>query len=544
MRPWILPFVAGATAVALIATSVGLVVQHRRADAAEARAEQLAAEVEQLQARVAQLESGTGGTADGLGGLLDGLLGGGEGGIGDLLGGLLGGMGDLGSLLGSDGTPGAACLVPGGGGLGGLGDLGGLLGGDGGLGGLLGGDGGLGDLGGLLGGAGDESGDAADRPELPDDPDALVEALVPQVAEDRELAWTDPVEVDFLTTPELHARLDELLTEDADPALDDAYERLLVGLGAMPAGTDLATVRRQLLDDQVAGFYSPDTGELVVRVPDDGEVGTLDTITLAHELQHALADQALGLPDLEALEGSDRILAAQAVVEGDATLFMNQWALANIPVEDQIAAATGEDAARAQAGLDQVPLYLQRELLFPYTAGLDWVCDQWLDGGWHAVDAAYASPPTTTAEILYGADANDTVALRALSAPNGFEELHTDEFGAAPLLWLFEAPGGDETAALPDPRASASAWAGGEVTIWGDGDDTAVGLVLGDAAGTLCDDMADWYRAAFPGARVDGSGGSRTFTGSAQSAAMTCDRDMVRVAIAPTAEVARTVVGG
>src|SRR5690606_36310905 len=104
--------------------------------------------------------------------------------------------------------------------------------------------------------------------------------------------------VDFLTRPELHAGLDELLTEDADPARDDAYERLLVGLGAVPAGTDLPTVRRQLLDDQVAGFYSPDTGELVVRVPDDGEVGTLDTITLAHELQHALADQALGLPDL------------------------------------------------------------------------------------------------------------------------------------------------------------------------------------------------------------------------------------------------------
>lgn len=545
MRPWILPFVAGATAVALIATSVGLVVQHRRADAAEARAEQLAAEVEQLQARVDQLESGTGGTADGLGGLLDGLLGGGEGGIGDLLGGLLGGgMGDLGSLLGSGGTPGAACLVPGGGGLGGLGDLGGLLGGDGGLGGLLGGDGGLGDLGGLLGGAGDESGDAADRPELPDDPDALVEALVPQVAEDRSLAWTDPVEVDFLTTSELHARLDELLTEDADPAMDDAYERLLVGLGAMPAGTDLATVRRQLLDDQVAGFYSPDTGELVVRVPDDGEVGTLDTITLAHELQHALADQALGLPDLEALEGSDRILAAQAVVEGDATLFMNQWALQNIPVEDQIAAATGEDAARAQAGLDQVPPYLQRELLFPYTAGLDWVCDQWLDGGWDAVDAAYASPPTTTAEILYGADANETVDLRALPAPNGFEELHTDEFGAAPLLWLFEAPGGDETAALPDPRRAASAWAGGEVTIWGDGDETAIGLVLGDATGTLCDDVSAWYAASWPDADADTGGSPRTFTGGGQAAAIACDDTTVRLGIAPTVDQARGIVAG
>ncbi|HSK21780.1 MAG TPA: hypothetical protein VK906_01325 [Egicoccus sp.] len=516
MRPWVLPSVAGATAVALVATSIGLVVQYRRADAAEARVEQLAAEVEQLQARVEQLEGGAGGAAgEGLGGLLDGLLGG-DGGIGELLDGLLGGgMGDLGSLLGGGEMPGAACLVPDGGGLGALGDLGGLLGG---------------------------AGDGSDA--LPDDPDALVEALVPRVAEDRELAWTDPVEVDFLTTPELHARLDELLEEDADPALDDAYERLLVALGAMPAGTDLPTVRRQLLDDQVAGFYSPDTGELVVRVPDDGEVGTLDTITLAHELQHALADQALGLPDLEALEGSDRVLAAQAVVEGDATLFMNQWALQNISVQDQLAASTGEDAARAQAGLDEVPVYLQRELLFPYTDGLDWVCDQWQDGGWDAVDAAYASPPTTTAQVLYGDAANAPAGLDAPAAPAGFEELLTDEFGAAPLLWLFEAPGGDEAAALPDPRAAASAWAGGEVTIWGDGDDTAIGLVLGDADGTLCDDVATWYQAAWPDAGADTGGNPRTFDGDDQAAALACDGTTVRLGIAPTADLARGIATG
>ncbi|MEX2504355.1 MAG: hypothetical protein WD378_05860, partial [Egicoccus sp.] len=467
------------------------------------------------------------------------------------LGGLLGGgADDLGDLLGTGGTPGAACLVPeGGDGLGGLGDLGDL--GD--LGGLLGGDGGLGDLGGLLGG-GDDSGGAGDtdpdastdQPDaLPDDPDALVEALVPEVAEGRALAWTDPIEVDFLTTPELHARLDELLEEDADPAFDDAYERLLTALGAVPSGTDLPTVRRQLLDDQVAGFYSPDTGELVVRVPDDGAVGTLDTITLAHELQHALADQALGLPDLEALEGSDRVLAAQAVVEGDATLFMNQWALQNIPIEDQIAASTGEEAARAQAGLDEVPVYLQRELLFPYTDGLDWVCDQWQDGGWDAVDAAYASPPTTTAEILYGADAREhTVELDPLDGPEGFEELLTDEFGAAPLLWLFEAPGGDEAAALPDPREAAAAWAGGEVTIWGDRDDTAIGLALGDAEGTLCDDVSAWYQAAWPDTGADTGANPRTFTGGGQAAAISCDAGTVRLGIAPTPDLARSIVTG
>ncbi|MFA9446529.1 hypothetical protein [Egicoccus sp. AB-alg6-2] len=541
MRPWVLPFVAGATAVALIATSIGLIVQTRRAAAAEERAEQLASEVDQLRERVRDLEAGRAPDDDGagLGGLLDGLLDGSDG-LGGLLGGLLGG-GDLGGLIGADAQPGMACMVADGGLSGGLpgllgdGGLDGLLDGD--LGGLLG-DGGLG---GLLGREGNTGASPAEP--LPDDPDALVAALVPQVAADRGLAWTDPVEVDFLTGTQLRERLDALLAEDADPARDDAYERLLVALGAVPPDTDLAAVRRELLGEQVAGFYAPDTGELVVRVPDDGAVGTLDKITLVHELQHALADQALGLPDLEALEGSDRILAAQAVVEGDATLFMNRWALRNVAVEDQLEAATGEDAARAQAGLDGVPPYLQRELLFPYTEGLDWVCDRWLENGWDGVDAAYADPPTTTAEILFGAHAGPPDDLAGPAAPDGFDELLRDEFGAAPLLWLFEAPGGDETAALPEARLAASAWAGGAVTVSGNGDATAVGVTLGDGTGTLCEDVASWYAAAFPDASGTTSGAERTFRSARQAAVLVCEDRSVQLGIGPDADVARAAAG-
>ncbi|MFA9430845.1 hypothetical protein [Egicoccus sp. AB-alg2] len=542
MRSWVLPFLAGVTVVALVATSVGLVVQTRRAAAAEARADALAVEVEQLQDRVRELESGRAGDGDGgLQGLLDGLLGGEGGGLEGLLGGLLGGDGDAGGLLGGGDAPGAACLVPDeGAGLGAFGGREGLFGEEG-LSGLLEGDSLLGDLGGLLGGQ-DPAGESTST--LPEDPDDLVEALVPQVADDRELTWTDPVEVDFLTTSEVQARLDELLEDDADPARDDAYQRLLVALGAVPASTDLPTVRRQLLDEQVAGFYVPDTGELVVRVPDDGQVGTLDKITLAHELQHALADQALGLPDLEAFEGSDRVLAAQAVVEGDATLFMNQWALANIPVQDQIAAATGDDAARAQAGLDGVPVYLQRELLFPYTEGLDWVCDRWLQDGWSGVDAAYADLPETTAEILYGDAAAVPRELEVPAAPDGHETVLSDEFGAAQLLWLFEAPGGDEAKALPDPRRSAAAWAGGQAAVYADGTDSAVALVFGDARGTLCDDLASWYTAAFPEATNTREGAVQSFLMPAQHATLSCDDGVVRLGIAPDAATARAAAEG
>jgi hypothetical protein len=510
-----IPVAASVALVALLITSAGLVVQTRRAAEAEERADELAAEVAELRAEVEALEDqlAAGGAADPLGGL----LGGDAGGLDDLLGGLLGGGGGdgldgmLDGLLGgAGGVPGAACLTP----AGGVGDL----------------------LGGLLGGSAP----------VPDDPDDLVDLIADQVAAMRQLDWQEEVEVAFLDDAQLRARLDELLSEDEDPEADDAERRLLEALGAVPPGTDLTQLRRDLLDEQVAGFYSPDTGELVVRVPDDGRIRPLDRITVAHELEHALADQTLGLPELDGFgDDADAALAALAVVEGDATLLMNLWALEHVSVTDQLGAAFGGDLAAAQASLAAVPPYLQRELLFPYTEGLELICDRYLDGGWGAVDAAYADLPTTTAEVLFGGDANATGAPATFTAPAGFDEVHTATFGAAPLSWLFEAPGGDEDRALDRPRERAAAWAGGRAWAWADGDATATGLALIDGGGgsaPLCASVEDWYGAAFPDARRQQAEGATVFTAPAQTAVLRCDGDDVRLATAPDLATATRIV--
>jgi hypothetical protein len=525
MRPWLLPVAASVALLALLVTSAGLVVQTRRAAEAEARADELADEVDDLRAEVRALEerleretAGGGGLLDGL---LDGLLGGGDGGLEDLLGGLLGGDGGEGLdgldglldglLGGAGGVPGAACLTP----AGGLGDI----------------------FGGLFGGSAS----------VPDDPDELVDAIAAQVAELRELDWEQEVEVAFLDDAQLRARLDELLSEDEDPEADDAERRLLEALGAVPPGTDLTQLRRDLLDEQVAGFYSPETGELVVRVPDDGRIRPIDRITVAHELEHALADQALGLPDLDGFgDDADAALAALAVVEGDATLLMNLWALEHVSVTDQLGAALGGDLAAAQASLAAVPPYLQRELLFPYTDGLELICDRYLESGWEGVDAAYADLPTTTAEVLFGDDAHASASAARFSAPAGFEEVHTATFGAAPLSWLFEAPGGDEDGALDRPRERAAAWAGGRAWVWADGDATATGLALVDGGRTappLCESVEDWYAAAFPDARREQAEGATVFDGPSQTAVLRCDGDDVRLATAPDLTTATRIVG-
>jgi hypothetical protein len=575
MPVWIRPFLAGVTLLALVVASVGWVTQAQRTSEAEARADALEEEVHALRAEVARLEAeveaaSTGGMEAALGELLAGpagrmlgemlsdgelerLLSGllGERDVAELLEDLLGGRDlegllggrSLGDLLGRATAHGDTSDVD---------VLGGLLG-DGEV--LAGGIPGAscltgtapGGLGGLLGGG---------ATDLPDEPEDLVDVVAAQVAQLRELGWTDDVEVDFVDGRELGGRLDELL-DDADAEHDlAAQERLLTALGAIPADTDLERLRRDLLDDQVAGYYAPEDGELVVRVPDDGSIRPLDRVTLAHELTHALADQALGLPELDAApyaDDADAALGALAVIEGDATLLMQRWSTRHLSLADQLLGLLGADVVGAQAMFATVPHHLQQELLFPYTAGLDYVCAIHREGGWAAVDAAYEQPPATSLEILRpDLDGFSAATPPALAPPADGEEVLAATFGAAPLQWLFEAPGGDPARGLETPAARATAWGGGEVRVWEIGGEgrTATGLTLVDRGEgpPLCDSVTRWHAAAFPDQQTATAVDTTWFRGAGPGGetvtAVRCADDVVSYVASPDLATTAMVVGG
>jgi hypothetical protein len=311
----------------------------------------------------------------------------------------------------------------------------------------------------------------------------------------------------------------------------------------------MVELRQEALEGQVAGFYVPETKELVVR--SSGDVGAVEQVTLAHELEHALADQELDLPLSEDPDPSraDQDLASLALVEGDATLTMQQYALRYLGLDEQLSLASDPTVLQAQQQLEQLPHYLQQELTFPYVQGLEFVCDLYSRGGWEAVDQAYAKPPTSTDQILFperyraGEKAADPPDPGSLEEP--WDHELSSSFGAAELKWLFAAPGGDTSAALPDPEAAAAAWGGGELDLWTNGDQSAVGVALVQRSGEsgLCEAVTGWYEAAFPDASEGSTEGDEALVsdGAQQDAVVSCSGDDVRVGIAPNVDGARSL---
>ncbi|MGH2692715.1 MAG: hypothetical protein ACRDHM_09455 [Actinomycetota bacterium] len=198
---------------------------------------------------------------------------------------------------------------------------------------------------------------------------ASVGAIAEQVEGIRELEFTREVQPQFLSDEEMNERVREQFLEDYTPRIADVEQRMLTALGAIPPGTDLRELRANAIGQQVAGFYDPETGELVVRKA-GVELSAVDRITLAHELDHALTDQALGipLPDDPGVGSEDANLAALALAEGDATLVMQRYS-ATLGFDEQFELLDPEAIAQAEAGLSGFPPYLEQELLFPYEEG-------------------------------------------------------------------------------------------------------------------------------------------------------------------------------
>ncbi|HMA01488.1 MAG TPA: hypothetical protein VKP02_03915, partial [Gemmatimonadaceae bacterium] len=146
-----------------------------------------------------------------------------------------------------------------------------------------------------------------------------------------------------------------------------AQQILLRRLGLVPEDFDLRALMLDLYTEQIAGFYDPATKVLYVV---DGAKPEEVAFLVEHELVHALQDQYTNLDSLLHLKGDDdRVLAAQSVMEGQATL---------VPIQSMLGPAAGlpggwekvRQLIRENQGsmpkFASAPEILQETLLFPY----------------------------------------------------------------------------------------------------------------------------------------------------------------------------------
>jgi hypothetical protein len=518
--------IIAALAILVVASSALAVAQFNRADSARRSNRDLEDRLNRAEDRISELEEDR--SQEGTNPLDDLLE---DGGLGDLLGG-----GDLSDLLGGDSAGLVDCLA--GGGSGGGDALDGLLGDIAG--------GGSGDpekaLEDLFGGLGGNSSGGPAKGQIP-----KISTAVEKV---RKLKFRDDVDVTFMPPKRLARRAARLFLEDYPANVARTEQKMLIALGAIPAETDLRATMKDLLESQVAGFYVPRDKTLFVPGNPKKELTAIEKTVIAHELEHALADQRLDLPIPEQTDPNkmDENIAALSLVEGDATLTMQRYSLTAIPMFEQLTILSDPAYTASQQALEGIPQYLVDQLQFPYVDGLNFTCDLQKRGGWKAVNKAYDDPPTTSAQVLFPTRyrrGEDAAAIRPPREPGaGWRESLDSSFGAANLLWLFKAPGGDENAALSDPLDRVSAWGGGRISMWSRGDDAAVAVTLVQRKGEtgLCDSVAEWYEAVFDDDSAAATRGSEemAFEG-AQDAVLVCSDDKVRLGIGPDLTTARTV---
>lgn len=212
-----------------------------------------------------------------------------------------------------------------------------------------------------------------------------VAELLPDVARRSGLELVRPVRVERRSREELVDFLTAKLDEELPPEEEAWTIRAYALLGMVPADLDLRALLLSVYTEQVAGFYDPDASALFVM--DDQPMASLVPL-LVHELVHAVQDQAADLDSLtDKSRGNDRQAAAQAAIEGHATLVMFEQMmemaqgspvdLTELPsVAAQLRPALESMQAQYPA-LGGAPRVIRESVLFPYLEGASFVQSLW-----------------------------------------------------------------------------------------------------------------------------------------------------------------------
>lgn len=297
----------------------------------------------------------------------------------------------------------------------------------------------------------------------------------------RELDLLAPINVSTKTREELRKETISDLETDY-PAIDrENDKRVLVAFGLIDPDEDLGDLYGELLGEQIAGYYDPETDEMVVVSDDapDSELSASDQVTYAHETVHALQDQHFDLKtylDDRENGSDDQSLAITSLIEGDATAAQIEFLITNPTLLMQLYEEIESEDSSTDA-LDDSPAIISESLLFPYDQGQVFITALLEEGGWAAVDEAYASPPTSTEQILHPEkylDGDNPVAVElpdvAAALGPGWIAFDTNTMGEFQTSLVLDE--GDVSSG--DAEDAAEGWGGDRYAVVGTNDQSAI----------------------------------------------------------------------
>jgi hypothetical protein len=303
------------------------------------------------------------------------------------------------------------------------------------------------------------------------DEEAIYDRIEAQVEKLRSLAPKTPVHPVLLDEEGVRSWMTKSM-ESVDHEALAAQSRLFAHLGLLAAGASIEQLELDLNSSQAVGFYDPESKQLFL-LSQSGSVGPEERLVFSHEYTHALQDQNFDLAKLaiDTPDQSDRDLGHLAVIEGDATLAMTQWAQANMSLGDLLAVSLSAGSGAQAAQLAAAPAILREDLLFPYEEGLVFVQGVYAQGGWKAVDKLYANPPASTSQILhpdlYARNVLPTVLTVPSPSPigSGWRITMQDTMGELQLrVWLEgESPSASQRTAAAN---AVGTWAGDRIALY------------------------------------------------------------------------------
>jgi hypothetical protein len=283
--------------------------------------------------------------------------------------------------------------------------------------------------------------------------DQLVDSLQVPVERATGLTFKQRPRVAVRSRSQVRAYLIRKLDEQLPPPKLRGLETTYKLFGLLPDTLQLRALLIDLYTEQVAGYYDPDSTTLFAVA--DADPAQL-RLVLAHEMIHALQGQYIPLDSiLHDTSNNDRLTAAQAVLEGQATLASIEVLSSGMDVtaNPEFWELYREQVRQQQASMPvfaKAPLIVREALIFPYLAGAEFM--HW----WRSSPLRDTVPygprmPVSTEQILLPDRYLRGDVPVPLTFPGNSEVLYEDVLGENEIRVLMAHLTGRQEVRVPGP---------------------------------------------------------------------------------------------